>query len=160
MNVRFWMLNDCLKGFENRIIMKKANFLKVLFALSIFFLGCKEQVGPCGDPAAPFFRLKIIDKLSNQAACKVYDSIEFKSLYSVKTIKFLVYKYSSDSSINFNFSKGDTILFRFESIHNFDTLIPFSTSFSGNGGPCSQGGLVLDSIYHNNKKVETNTIYY
>ncbi|MFA9214963.1 MAG: hypothetical protein ACEQSR_14170 [Candidatus Methylacidiphilales bacterium] len=140
--------------------MKKTKCLTILLGITICFLGCKEQVGPCGDPVAPFFRLKIIDKLSNQAACKVYDSIEFKSLYSVKTIKFMVYKYSSDSLINFNFSKGDTILFRFDSIHNFDTLIPFSTSFSGNGGPCSQGGLVLDSIYHNNKKIELNTIYY
>jgi hypothetical protein len=140
--------------------MKKTNFLTILFTLIICFLGCKEQVGPCGDPSVPYFKLKIIDKLTNQAACKVYDSIEFKSLYSVNSIKFLVYKYSSDSSINFNFSKGDTILFRFDTIHNFDTLIPFSTSFLGNGGPCSQGGLVLDSIYHNNKKIELNTIYY
>jgi len=139
-------------------LKKITYYLIVILLITVF--GCKEKVGPCGDPSSPFFRLKIIDKLTNEAACKVYDSIEFKSLYSVKTIKFLVYKYSSDSSINFNFSKGDTILFRFDSIHNFDTLIPFSTSFSGNGGPCSQGGLVLDSIYHNNKKIELNTIYY
>ena len=142
------------------MLMKKITYsLIIILLLSV--LGCKEKVGPCNiSPVIPNFSLKIIDKLTNQAACKVYDSIEFKSLYSVKIIKFLVYKYSSDSSINFNFSRGDTILFRFDSIHNFDTLIPFSTSFSGNGGPCSQGGLVLDSIYHNNKKIELNTIYY
>lgn len=140
--------------------MKKTKFLTVLFALTICFLGCKEQVGPCGNPSVPFFRLKIIDKLTNKAACQVYDSIEFKNLHSVKTIKFIVYKYSSDSSINFYFSKGDTILFRFDSIHNFDTLIPFSNYFSGNGEPCNGGYTRLDSIYHNNKKIELNTIYY
>jgi hypothetical protein len=123
--------------------------------------GCKEKVGPCNiSPVIPNFNLKIIDKLTNKAACQVYDSIEFKSLYSVKTIKFMVYKFSSDSSIKFTFYRGDTILFRFDSIHNFDTLIPFSTYFSGNGSPCSQGFVQLDSIYHNNKKIELNTIYY
>lgn len=153
-------MNNWFKQTETRNTMKKTKCLTILLGIIICAWGCKEIVGPCGDPAMPFFSLKVIDKLTNKVASQVYDSVEFKSLHSIKTIKFMVYKYSSDSSINFNFSRGDTILFRFESIHNFDTLIPFSTSFSGNGGPCSQGGLVLDSIYHNNKKIESNTIYY
>jgi hypothetical protein len=141
------------------MFLKKITYCLIVVSI-ITVYGCKEQIGPCGDPSVPFFSLKIIDKLTNEAACQVYDSIEFKRLHSVKTIKFMVYKYSSDSSINFNFSRGDTIQFRFDSIHNFDTLIPFSTSYSGNGSPCSQGGLLLDSIYHDNKKIELNTIYY
>ncbi len=139
--------------------MNKITYYLIVILLLVVY-GCKEAVGPCGYPAFPNFSLKIIDKSTNKAAYQLYDSIELKSLHSIKSIKLKVYKYSSDSSINFSFSRGDTTLFRFDSIHNFDTLISFSTYFSGNGEPCSWGYTRLDSIYHNNKKVESNTIYY
>jgi hypothetical protein len=141
------------------MFLNKITYYLIVIILIVVY-GCKEAVGPCGDPVFPNFSLKIIDKLTNKAACQLYDSMEFKSLRSIKSIKLKVYKYSSDSSINFSFSRGDTILFRFDSIHNFDTLIPFSTYFSVNGEQCNGGYTRLDSIYDNNKKVESNTIYY
>lgn len=138
------------------------NRLIVILSL-IIISGCEplDDSINCGDPPIPFLALKIILTSNNKVACQVYDSIEIKSPNSIFTYKRKLNKYyPSDSTIYFYYGRGDTILFRFDSIQNFDTLIPFNTFFPSNRKPCSNDYLRLDSIYHNHNKVNSNIIYF
>lgn len=134
----------------------------IIFTL-IIFSGCKpwDDSYNCGDPVDPSLALKIIIKSNNKVACQFYDSIELKS-----TIWFRGYKQKikarswSDSTILISYASFDTILFRFDSTQNFDTLIPFTTFFPSDRKPCSNDYLRLDSIYHNQNKVNSNIIYF
>jgi hypothetical protein len=152
------MLDCWLSGFGNRIIMKKPEFLTVLFAISICFLGCKEQVGPCGDPPNFYVNLKFIDKTTLKNAFKSIDSIDF----FVQNEKVILIQSTFDSSINFevngyNFRK---ILYRIKPKIDMDTLNLFYRFESYKSSGCSLTAFILDSIYSNNKKIESNTIYY
>jgi hypothetical protein len=138
--------------------MKKANFLKVLFALSICFLGCKEQVGPCGDPPNFYVSLKFIDKITLKNAVTSIDSIEFV----VPNEKVVLVQSTFDSLIIFEINGYNfrEILYRIKPKMEMDTLNLFYRFESYKSSGCSTTSFFMDSIYNNNKKIDSNTIYY
>lgn len=138
--------------------MKKTKFFTVLFTLTICFLGCKEQVGPCGDPPNFYVSLKFIDKITLKNAVTSIDSIEFKVPNEKVDLSFSIL----DSHIIFDIHGNNfrQITYRIKPNLEFDTLNLFYRFESYKSSGCSTTSFIMDSIQNNNKKIELNTIYY
>lgn len=124
----------------------------------ITFLGCKEQVGPCGDPPNFYVSLKFIDKITLKNAVTSIDSIEFKVPNEKVDLGFS----TLDSQIIFDIHGNNfrQITYRIKPNLEFDTLNLFYRFESYKSSGCSTTSFIIDSIQNNNKKIELNTIYY
>ena len=139
------------------MFLKKITYcLIVILVLSVF--SCKEQVGPCGDPPNFYVSLKFIDKITLKNAVTSIDSIEFK----VPNEKVVLGQSIFDSLIIFEINGYNfrEILYRIKPKMEMDTLKLFYRFESYKSSGCSTTSLIMDSIQNNNKKIESNTIYY
>jgi hypothetical protein len=140
--------------------MKKITYSLIL-TLLLSVLGCKEKVKPCSiSPVSPICDLIIKDKLTNLNMFQNFDSLEMRDKKGSSSFYYLD---SINASIVLNLNENDTktILFKIKPKRDFDKLLLYYNLGSWYSEDCGWlPSFRFDSIYHNNKKIELNTIYY
>ncbi len=89
-----------------------------------------------------------------------FDSLEMRDKKGSSSFYYLD---SINASIVLNLNENDTktILFKIKPKRDFDTLLLYYNLGSWYSEDCGWlPSFRFDSIYHNNKKIELNTIYY
>ncbi len=141
------------------MVLKKITHCLIVLVLAV--LGCREKVRPCAIlPVSTIYSIIIKDKITNLNLFKSFDSLEMQDKKGDSSFYYLN---SRDSIVILNLNKNDTktILFRVKPKVDFDTLNLYYNIGSWYSEGCGWlPSFKFDSIYHNNKKIESNTIYY